>query len=155
MDALIAKGDALGPPGKKRKLSHRSSSSKHQLPATATDGTVSSIARHTKLPKSFQSMDAAGAEGVPKHNHIANKKLRNELVRTSAQISRSKALLEDADMLLENDAGKIEVEDEMERTWRLDQKEISQSTGTEAAKGRQEWKLDGGPYRVRYTRNGR
>jgi U3 small nucleolar RNA-associated protein 7 len=154
MDALIAKGDALGPPGKKRKLSHRDSSKNHSS-ATTTDGTVSSIARHTKLPKSFQSTDAAGAEGVPKHNHIANKKLRNELVRTSAQISRSKALLADADMLLENDAGKIEVEDEMERTWRLDQKEIFQSTGAEAAKGRQEWKLDGGPYRIRYTRNGR
>jgi U3 small nucleolar RNA-associated protein 7 len=51
--------------------------------------------------------------------------------------------------------GGIEVEGEMERTWRVGQSDIVQSSGQEAAKGRNEYKLDGGPYRSRYTRNGR
>ncbi|KAG6819549.1 hypothetical protein H0H93_010795 [Arthromyces matolae] len=89
------------------------------------------------------------------YSHIANKKLRTELNRHAAQASRAKALQEDAEMLLTNDAGKIEVEGEMERTWRIGQDEIAAGAGQEAARGRREWKLDGGPYRSRYTRNGR
>lgn len=49
----------------------------------------------------------------------------------------------------------MEAEGEMDRTWRVGQKDIVGSTGQEAARGRKEWKLDGGPYRSRYTRNGR
>ena len=49
----------------------------------------------------------------------------------------------------------MEVEGELEKTWRVGQDEIVKSAGQEAAKGRREWKLDGGPYRSRYTRNGR
>ncbi|KAG6877193.1 hypothetical protein C0993_009510 [Termitomyces sp. T159_Od127] len=90
-----------------------------------------------------------------KYSHIANKKLRTELNRHAAQASRAKALQDDAEMLLANEAGKIEVEGEMERTWRIGQDEIVQGAGQEAARGRREWKLDGGPYRSRYTRNGR
>lgn len=89
------------------------------------------------------------------YSHIANKKLRTELNRHAAQASRAKALQDDAEMLLVNEAGKIEVEGEMERTWRIGQDEIVQGAGQEAARGRREWKLDGGPYRSRYTRNGR
>lgn len=43
----------------------------------------------------------------------------------------------------------------MERTWRLGQGDIVQAVGQEAGRGRREVKLEGGPYRVRYTRNGR
>ncbi|KAG6896544.1 hypothetical protein C0992_007540 [Termitomyces sp. T32_za158] len=89
------------------------------------------------------------------YSHIANKKLRTELNRHATRTSRAKALQDDAEMLLTNEAGKIEVEGEMERTWRVGQDEIVQGAGQEAAKGRREWKLDGGPYRSRYTRNGR
>ena len=49
----------------------------------------------------------------------------------------------------------VEVENEMEKTWRVSQDEVVRGTGQEAAKGRQEWTLDGGPYRSRYLRNGR
>ncbi|KAG6901199.1 hypothetical protein C0995_015482 [Termitomyces sp. Mi166 len=89
------------------------------------------------------------------YSHIASKKLRTELNRHTAQASRAKALQEDAELLLTNEGGKIEVEGEMERTWRVEQDEIVQGAGQEAARGRREWKLDGGPYRSRYTRNGR
>jgi len=53
------------------------------------------------------------------------------------------------------DAGRVEAEGEMERTWRVDQDEIVRSVGVEVATQRKEWALDGGPYRCRYTRNGR
>jgi len=94
-------------------------------------------------------------ENVPKHIHIANPKLRSELIRQSAHAAHSKALLKDAELLLTEDAGKMEVEGEMERTWRVGQDEIARSAGQEAAKGRREWKLKGGPYKSRYSKNGR
>lgn len=58
-------------------------------------------------------------------------------------------------MFLMDEAGKMEVEHEMEKTWRVGQTDIATGAGQEAGRGRREWKLDGGPYRCRYTRNGR
>ncbi|TBU44632.1 BING4CT-domain-containing protein [Dichomitus squalens] len=49
----------------------------------------------------------------------------------------------------------MEVDGDLEKTWRVGQDEIAAAAGQQAAQGRQEWKLDGGPYRVRYTKNGR
>jgi U3 small nucleolar RNA-associated protein 7 len=153
MDALIAKADAIQPLGKKRKTTHAASQkgTKRSKDSSSSDHTLHSITKHTSLPKSFSKLP----EAAPTHSHIANKKLRTELNRHSAQAARAKELLKDAEMLLADEAGKIEVEGEMERTWRVGQKEIVQGAGQEAARGRREWKLDGGPYRSRYTRNGR
>ena len=145
MDALIAKADAVKPLAKKRKASHNS---KH---AGSNDRTLHSVAKHTSVPKSFSKLPDAPAT----YTHIANKKLRAELNRHTAQTSRAKVLLEDAEMLLMDEAGKMEVEGEMEKTWRVGQDEIVKGAGQEAARGRREWKLDGGPYKARYTRNGR
>lgn len=147
MDSLIAKADAIQPLGKKRKVSHP----KKSKDASASDRTLQSVAKHTSVPKSFNKLP----DGPNTYSHIANKKLRTELNRHTTQASRAKALLEDAEMLLVDEAGMMEVEGEMERTWRVGQEEIAQGAGQEAAKGRREWKLDGGPYRSRYTRNGR
>lgn len=154
MDSLIAKADALGPPGKKRKTFHENSSRKSQDKASSSDRTLNSVAKHTSLPKSLRPSSPV-PDAVPKHSHIANKKLRAELTRNSAHIVRSKALLEDAELLLAGESGGMQVEGEMERTWRIGQEEIVRDAGQEAATGRREWKLDGGPYRSRYTRNGR
>jgi U3 small nucleolar RNA-associated protein 7 len=153
MDALIAKADAVQSLAKRRKTSHAApkEGAKRPQDASSTDRTLHSIAKHTSVPKSLNKL----SEAQPTHTHIANKKLRAELNRHTAQAARAKALLEDAEMLLADDAGKIEVEGEMERTWRLSQDEIVRQAGQEAAKGRREWKLDGGPYRSRYTKNGR
>ena len=49
----------------------------------------------------------------------------------------------------------MKAEGELEKTWRTGQDEIVKAAGQEAARGRKEWKLEGGPYRSRYTRNGR
>ena len=152
MDALISKADAIQPLTKKRKTFHSTPKEGKKRPQDASsDRTLHSIAKHTSVPKSLNKLP----EAQPTHTHIANKKLRAELNRHTAQAARAKALLEDAEMLLADEVGKIEVEGEMERTWRVSQDEICRGAGQEAAKGRREWKLDGGPYRSRYTRNGR
>jgi U3 small nucleolar RNA-associated protein 7 len=109
---------------------------------------------NTALPKSLRPTGPV-PETTRKYNHIANKKLRTTLQRQSANTERGKALLRDAELLLPNKAGKMEAEGGMDRTWRISQDEIVNSISVEAARGRKEFTLDGGPYRARYTRNGR
>ncbi|EEB95317.1 hypothetical protein MPER_05728 [Moniliophthora perniciosa FA553] len=157
MDSLIAKADAIQPISKKRKKGSQSSVPGPSAPSSskAHDQTFNSIVKQTSVPKSLRRTKTLPDGAVPKHNHIANKKLRAELVRTSSHIAHSKVLLEDAEMLLTGEEGKMEVEGEMDKTWRVGQAEILQGAGQEAAKGRRELKLEGGPYRSRYTRNGR
>lgn len=157
MENLIAKADAIGPLKKRRRVDNDPQSSKQKPKAHAKpsdDPTLISVAARTTLPKSLRST-SPNPEGVRKYNHIQNKKLRGELTRQSAHAVRAKALVKDAELLLAEEAGKIEVEGEMERTWRVGQDDISRVSGQEAARGRKEWSLDGGPYRSRYTRNGR
>ncbi|KAG1885237.1 WD40-repeat-containing domain protein [Suillus subluteus] len=108
----------------------------------------------TTLPKSLRPT-APPPDNVPKHKHVKDLKLRTKLNRQAAHAARSKALVEDAELLLTSEAGKMQVETELERTWRIGQDDIVESAGQEAAKGRRELKLDGGPYRSRYSRNGR
>lgn len=150
MDSLIAKADIVQPLAKRRKLQHKSSSQK----AGRNDHPVASIAKHSALPKSLQLADPSPKD-VHSYNHVANPKLRTHLQRESTNAARSKALVKDTDLLLTEDAGRMQVEGEMEKTWRVGQDEISKAAGQQAARGRQEWKLDGGPYRSTYTKNGR
>ncbi|ETW75333.1 hypothetical protein HETIRDRAFT_461283 [Heterobasidion irregulare TC 32-1] len=160
MDALIARADALqplrplkrsrAPPHTRRQNTAHTAASSSQ----AQDHTLRSIVAHTALPKSLRPSSPL-PDGVPTHNHIANKKLRTHLHRQSAHAARSKVLLRDAELLLPEEAGRMEVESEMDRTWRVGQDEIVRQVGAEVAKGRREMVLDGGPYRARYTRNGR
>lgn len=157
MDSLFAKADAIRPAQIRRKGARTSaSSSKKQSgsAAPAVDKTLTSVAPQATLPRSLRPTEPL-PEGAPTHAHIPNKKLRTQLTRQSAHAARAKALVEDAALLLHDDAGTLQVEDELERTWRVGQSEILQGAGEEAAKGRREWKLDGGPYRCRYSRNGR
>lgn len=157
MDSLFAKADALRPVSKRRKTDkhdkgNKPSSSKRV--DAENDKTANSVAKHTDLPPSLRPTSPP-PENAKKYSHIANKKLRAQLTRQSASSARAKALVKDAELLLTEDAGMIEVEGELEKTWRVTQNEVAQAAGQEAARGRQEWKLDGGPYRSRYTRNGR
>ncbi|KAF7303736.1 WD-REPEATS-REGION domain-containing protein [Mycena indigotica] len=136
MDALIAKANERR---KRRKINHQ-------------DKTADSIKHNSAIPRSLQDKTDHDQNGF---RHITNPKLRKQLNRTSAQSTRAKHLAEDAELLLLEDTGLIQVEGELERTWRVAQAEIEVSAGGQAAQGRKEWKLDGGPYRFRYTRNGR
>ncbi|KAI5981534.1 BING4CT-domain-containing protein [Pisolithus albus] len=152
MDSLISKGNAIKPLNKKRK---RGDTEKRTTkPPPSSDLTAASISRTTSLPKSLRPTSPPPGQ-ASKHAHIKDLKLRTHLNRQASNAARAKALLRDAELLLTNDAGTIQVENELERTWRIGQKEIAEDVSLEAAKGRQEWKLDGGPYRSRYTRNGR
>lgn len=156
MDALLAKADAIRP-YKKRKFSGNGSDPKNYTgkKEAELDPTIQSVLHRTSLPKSLRP-GLPPPEGTRECSHVSDKKLRAELSRQSALSARSKVLLEDAAFLLEHEEpGTMEVEGELERTWRVGQGEITESAGQEAAKGRREWKLDGGPYRSRYTRNGR
>jgi len=109
---------------------------------------------NTALPRSLRPVDPV-PKTARKYNHIANRKLRTILERQSANSQRGKALLRDAELLLPNKAGKMEMEGDTDRSWRISQDEIVDSISVEAARGRKEFTLDGGPYRARYTRNGR
>jgi U3 small nucleolar RNA-associated protein 7 len=156
MDALFAKADAIRSYKRRKFNDDRSHYKKHTgTKEVELDSTAKSVLPHTALPKSLRPGSPPPNE-AKKYSHIPDKKLRAELSRQSAYSARSKALLEDAAFLLEHEeSGVMEVEGELERTWRVGQDEIVESAGQEAAKGRREWKLDGGPYRSRYTRNGR
>lgn len=161
MDSLFAKADAIKPFVKRHKTAYNSSknhirSSSKELKDTSADHTAQSIAKHTSVPKSLlQAPHESSSTSIQKYPHIKNNKLRAELQRQSAHNARAKALVDDSADLLVVDAGKMEVEDKMDRTWRTGQEEILYAAGQEAAKGRKELRLDGGPYRIRYTRNGR
>lgn len=154
MDALIAKADAIRPLNKKRKYDAKPKAGPSRKPPATDDPTAASVSQHATLPRSLRP-SSPPPEEAKKYSHIRNKKLRTDLSRQSAQNARSKRLVKDAELLLTEDAGLIEVETELEKTWRVGQTEIASAAGQQAAQGRQEWKMDGGPYRTRYTRNGR
>jgi U3 small nucleolar RNA-associated protein 7 len=155
MDALFAKASAIRPHKRRRFNGDGPHTKKHTGKDVELDSTAKSVLHHTSLPKSLRP-GSPPPEEANKYSHISDKKLRAQLSSQSAHSARSKALLEDAAFLLEHeDSGAMEAEGELDRTWRVGQDEIAESAGQEAAKSRREWKLDGGPYRSRYTRNGR
>ncbi|KAI0079128.1 BING4CT-domain-containing protein [Panus rudis PR-1116 ss-1] len=156
MDSLFAKADAIRPVAKRRKLDQDGGShaKKGKPKATVDDKTLHSVAPHTGLPKSLRPTSPP-PENAKTYSHIPNPKLRQKLERESAHAARAKQLVKDAELLLEEEAGGIQVEGEMERTWRVSQDEVVKASGQEAARGRKEFLLDFGPYRLRYTRNGR
>ena len=162
MDSLFAKADAIHPLSKKkttkfdRKQTKKTDTRKNASAKAgpSTDRTVVSVTQNTSLPRSLRP-SSPPPENAPKHAHIKDLKLRTQLNRQAAHAARTKTLLEDAALLLTGDAGVVRAEGDMEKTWRVSQDEIVRRAGQEAATGRQEWRLDGGPYRSRYSRNGR
>ncbi|KAF2748944.1 BING4CT-domain-containing protein [Sporormia fimetaria CBS 119925] len=87
---------------------------------------------------------------------IKDKKLRANL-RSLEQKNQEAALqAKNAEILLENTAGMLEPEHELERTFKIRQDEIQREVGVETAKKGFELRLEGlGPYICEYTRNGR
>lgn len=168
MDALVAKAEVLEQ-NRKRKRSY-SSNSKTKAKAKAHDGTLSSVLGRTGLPASLAASSALQEtpESSTSHRHIKDKKLRAHLLSQSTHTRLTKSLnaeVEDPlfDITNEGDVDDamdggglgIQVEGELERTWRVSQDEIVKSVGAESGRLRREVRLDGGSYRVRYTRNGR
>ncbi|KDQ18603.1 hypothetical protein BOTBODRAFT_63501 [Botryobasidium botryosum FD-172 SS1] len=158
MDALISKADAIKPLDKKAKRARffkgqdRAPGEHKKKEPVVEDATAASISRSTRLPPSLVPHEPSK---VPSNSHIKDVKLRSQLTRTAKHTALTKELLKDAELLRSEERGRIEVEGQMEKTWRVTQDEIVKSVGVEVAAQRKEWKLDGGSYRTRYTRNGR
>ncbi|KAF8548393.1 BING4CT-domain-containing protein [Imleria badia] len=119
-------------------------------PGPSFGRTLAAVTQNTSLPRSLRP-SSPPLDDPPKPTHIKDLKLRTQLIRQAAHAARAKMLLQGAELLLTENAGWIETENEMEKTWRVGQDEIVRGAGQEAAKGCQEWRLDGGPYRSRYA----
>ncbi|EME48644.1 hypothetical protein DOTSEDRAFT_141890 [Dothistroma septosporum NZE10] len=87
---------------------------------------------------------------------IKDKKLREALKNLEGQYKDAALKAKDAEILLEHQAGFLEPEGELERTYKVRQDEIRSSVAVETAKQNFQLRdLGLGPYTHDYTRNGR
>lgn len=88
---------------------------------------------------------------------VKDKKLRANIRSLEAKNQQAAIEAKNVEILLENNAGLLETETELERTYRVRQDEIKREVGVETAKKGFELRLDDlGPYDVcEYSRNGR
>lgn len=87
---------------------------------------------------------------------IKDKKLRSNLSKLETKYKDATLKAKDAEILLENTAGFLEPEAELEKTYKVRQDDIRRDVGVETAQKGFELKLDAlGPYACEYTRNGR
>jgi U3 small nucleolar RNA-associated protein 7 len=94
---------------------------------------------------------------LKKGSTVTDKKLAHHLqALTSASKASAIKSYEHDNLLLPQTTGIMEVEDEMERTWRIKQNEIVENAAIGVQGKAFSLKLDDfGPYDVDYTRNGR
>jgi U3 small nucleolar RNA-associated protein 7 len=87
---------------------------------------------------------------------IKDKKLRSTLQSLESKYKNAALRAKDAEILLEHDAGFLEPDAPLERTWKVRQDEIRAGVAVETAKKGFELRLDElGPYVASYSRNGR
>ncbi|KAK4228380.1 putative U3 small nucleolar RNA-associated protein 7 [Podospora fimiseda] len=87
---------------------------------------------------------------------VRDKKLRRNLTNLENKYKTATLKAKEAEILLENQAGFIETETELERTYRVRQDEIQKDVAIEVSQKGFELKLDQlGPYTCEYSRNGR
>ncbi|KAI1639411.1 BING4CT domain-containing protein [Biscogniauxia mediterranea] len=86
---------------------------------------------------------------------IRDKKLRRNLKSLESKYEDATLKAKDAEILLENTAGFLEPEHELERTYKVRQEDIQAQTSLETARKRFDLKLDLGPYVFDYSRTGR
>ncbi|KAF2762309.1 putative small nucleolar ribonucleoprotein complex subunit [Pseudovirgaria hyperparasitica] len=86
---------------------------------------------------------------------IRDKKLRETLKRVEEKNKKAILAARDAEILQEHDAGFLEPEGEIERTYKVKQDEIQRSVSTETGKKGFKLDLPMGPYLAEYTRNGK
>ena len=87
---------------------------------------------------------------------VGDKKLRGNLQTLEKKYKDAVVKAKDAEVLLEHEAGYLEAEGELERTYKIRQNDLREDLAVETAKKGFELKLQGlGPYAVDYTRNGR
>ena len=87
---------------------------------------------------------------------IKDRKLRGNLRALEAKYKDATLKASEAEILLENEAGLLEADGELEKTYKVRQDEIKREIAIETAKKSFELKLNEfGPYVMDYTRNGR
>lgn len=120
--------------------------------ATQTDKAAAAAAKK-RLEEAQKTYGRGNAVNT---KSIRDKKLRSNLRAVENKYKTAALKAKDAEILLEHDAGYIEAEEELERTYKVRQDEIRENVGIETAKKGFELKLEElGPYRADYTRNGR
>jgi U3 small nucleolar RNA-associated protein 7 len=160
MEALIARANALGPVKNNKQLT-KSTSKPVKSASLPRDETLASISARTRIPKTLSNQleddtrEKKKAAKKGRYGYIKDLKLRAHLSKMEEGKKNWKERMEDVQMLNVGETGGMEVEGELERTWKVTQKDIVDSVNMEDAKSRAEWKLDGGPYACRYSRNGR
>jgi hypothetical protein len=94
---------------------------------------------------------------IPPVKAIRDKNLRANMKSLETKYKASVMKLKDAEILNETTAGFLEPENDLERTYNVQQRDIHSAVSVETAKkGKFELKLDQlGPYVADYTRNGR
>lgn len=86
---------------------------------------------------------------------VKDRKLRANLKRIESKYKDAILSAKDAEILLENQEGFLQPEDELEKTYKVRQDDIQSAVGVQQAKKVFELKLDMGPYVAEYTRHGR
>lgn len=116
------------------------------------------IPRHEreKIRRIREANKAYGRGKMINTKAIKDKKLRSNMKRLEGKYQDAALKAKDAEILLENTGGFIEAEDELERTYRVRQQDITSDVAVETAQKRFDLNLDQlGPYVFDYSRNGR
>jgi U3 small nucleolar RNA-associated protein 7 len=110
----------------------------------------------SQLRRQAQAQSEYGrGKKIPLKN-IRDKKLRGNLKALESKYKDATLKAKDAEILLENDGGFLEPEAELERTYKVSQREIQKNVAVQTAQiAKFHLKLDTGPYVADYTRNGR
>lgn len=114
------------------------------------------VANRGEKKRLAEAQKKYGRGGPIRMHTVKDKKLRHNLKTLESKYKTAALKAKDAEILLEHEAGFLEPEGELERTYKVRQDEIQQNVGIETAKKGFELKLEElGPYRADYTRNGR
>ncbi|KAG5747527.1 hypothetical protein H9Q70_009807 [Fusarium xylarioides] len=127
--------------------------------ALAVQGTRTELVPRQERERARRIREANKAYGRGKKVNIKaikNKKLRSNMKRLEGKYQDAALKAKDAEILLENTSGFLEAEDELERTYKVRQDDITSDIAVGTAQKRFELKLDDlGPYHFDYSRNGR
>ncbi|KAF1991448.1 U3 small nucleolar RNA-associated protein 7 [Aulographum hederae CBS 113979] len=136
----------------------------------AADATPDTDTALTTRPKNQQHLSAEAAE-LARHTSearkqygrgarvavksIKDKKQRGNLQRLEEKYKNAALRAKESEILLEHEAGFLEAESALERTYKVRQRDIKENVGVQTARKGFELRLERGPYRCDYSRNGR
>lgn len=113
------------------------------------------ISNETQVRRRKEAEKAYGRGKKIAVRHVKDRKLRGNLKVLESKYKDATLKAKDAEILLENTGGFLEPETELERTYKVNQRDIRKDVAVQTAQMGFELKLDGGPYVAEYTRNGR